>query len=613
MPHIQFFGIFLNVSKDVIFKSPEKDAAGLLAEFFETFPQYSSDDSKKKITDSWDFLLKKSDGLLRSCGKPYYLHPVRIAFILAQDEFDSDCIAAGILHSTPTLGATHEELEKIAGTDVATIIDGISRITNVQIKSKTLQQADAIRKMLFAMVDDVRVIFVKIADRLDRIRNIKNVEKPKQRQIAAEALDIWAPLADRLGMSNIKNEFEDLSLKYSNPDAFQQIKSVINLKKEERSEYLNNAVNKIQTEAEKIGIKVTITSRAKHFYSIYQKMRKRNKEPGELFDLLALRIICQKNQECYTLVGIVHSLWKPLEGRFKDYIAMPKSNGYQSLHTTVMCEDRPLEIQIRTQKMHDIAERGVASHWLYKKGKSHDLVDSSQLTIFNQLQELRDKQVTNENFFASLKSDLLGDEIYVFTPNGDVKHLPEGSTAIDFAYSIHSGIGEKIIGAKADGKIIPITQKLKNTQIIEILTNPQAHPTENQLKFAKTSKARQKIHAWLVANDPNFVDKIATEKLEAAKAEHEAQSHAIQDEKRKGHKKGTGPNEAPRNITKVKVAGSSNFIYNFAQCCRPAFPNPIVGYVSVSNGVMIHRADCLTYLRIPNHEKKTVPVEWDET
>lgn len=613
MPHIQFFGIFLNVSKDVIFKSLEKDAAGLLAEFFETFPQYSSDDSKKKITDSWDFLLKKSDGLLRSCGKPYYLHPMRIAFILAQDEFDSDCIAAGILHSTPTLGATHEELEKIAGTDVATIIDGISRITNVQIKSKTLQQADAIRKMLFAMVDDVRVIFVKIADRLDRIRNIKNVEKPKQRQIAAEALDIWAPLADRLGMSNIKNEFEDLSLKYSNPDAFQQIKSVINLKKEERSEYLNNAVNKIQTEAEKIGIKVTITSRAKHFYSIYQKMRKRNKEPGELFDLLAIRIICQKNQECYTLVGIVHSLWKPLEGRFKDYIAMPKSNGYQSLHTTVMCEDRPLEIQIRTQKMHDIAERGVASHWLYKKGKSHDLVDSSQLTIFNQLQELRDKQVTNENFFASLKSDLLGNEIYVFTPNGDIKHLPEGSTAIDFAYSIHSGIGEKIIGAKADGKIIPITQKLKNTQIIEILTNPQAHPTENQLKFAKTSKARQKIHAWLVANDPNFVDKIATEKLEAAKAEHEAQSHAIQDEKRKGHKKGTGPNKAPRNITKVKVAGSSNFIYNFAQCCRPAFPNPIVGYVSVSNGVMIHRADCLTYLRIPNHEKKTVPVEWDET
>ncbi len=600
------------MSKDVIFKSDENNPDLLLNEFFSTFTQYNEENSKKKITLAWSFLLKKSEGLLRSCGKPYYLHPMRIAFILAQDEFDSDCIVAGILHSTPTLGTTEQEIEQNFGKDVALIINGISRITNVPIKSKTLLQADAIRKMLFAMVDDVRVIFVKIADRLDRLRNIRNVENSKQRQIASEALDIWAPLADRLGMSNVKNEFEDLSLKYTNPDAFQQIKSVINLKKEERAEYLNNAVKKIQDEADKCGIKVTITSRAKHFYSIYQKMRKRNKEPGELFDLLALRIICQKKQECYTLVGIVHSLWKPLEGRFKDYIAMPKSNGYQSLHTTVMCKDRPLEIQIRTQKMHDIAEHGVASHWLYKKGKSHDFVDSSQLTIFNQLQELREKQVTDENFFASLKNDLLGSEIYVFTPNGDVKHLPEGSTAIDFAYAVHSGVGEKIVGAKADGKIIPITQELKNTQIIEILTNPQAHPTENQLKFAKTSKARQKIHSWLIANDPTFIDKIALEKQEAAKAEHEAQSHAIQDEKRKGHKKGVGPVEVPKNVTKVKVAGSLNFIYNFAQCCHPVFPCPIVGYVTISKGVMIHRADCLTYLRIPNNEKKTVPVEWNE-
>lgn len=595
----------------MVFKSDEQKPDELLAEFFNTFPQYNSDDSKQKISNAWQFLLEKSKGLVRSCGKPYYLHPMRIAFILAEDDFDSDCIAAGILHSTPTLGATSEELEKRFGKDVSKIIEGTSKITNVKVNSKTLQQADAIRKMLFAMVDDVRVIFVKIADRLDRLRNIRNLENSKQRQIAAEALDIWAPLADRLGMSNVKNEFEDLSLKYTNPAAYQQIKSVINLKKEERAEYLNNAVKKIQTEADKAGIKVTITSRAKHFYSIYQKMRKRNKEPGELYDLLALRIICQKNSECYTLVGIVHSLWKPLEGRFKDYIAMPKSNGYQSLHTTVMCEDRPLEIQIRTQKMHDIAERGVASHWLYKKGKSHDLVDSSQLAIFNQLQELREKQVTDENFFASLKSELLGDEIYVFTPNGEVKHLPEGSCAIDFAYAVHSGIGEKIVGAKADGKIIPITQPLKNTQIIEILTNPQAHPTESQLKFAKTSKARQKIHAWLVANDPNFVDKIALEKQEVAKAEHEAQSHAIQDEKRKGHKKGEGFVEPQKNVTKVKVAGSSNFIYSFAQCCKPKYPDAIVGYISTSKGVMIHRADCLTYLRVPNHEKKTVPVEWD--
>lgn len=601
------------MSKDIVFNASEDDPSGLLAEFFETFPVYNEESSKSLITKAWNFMLEKSAGMLRSCGKPYYLHPLRVAYILAQNEFDSVCITAGIIHNSYALNVTPEELTSKFGSEIAAIVACTSRIKNIPVNSRTLQQADAIRKMLFAMVDDVRVIFVKIADRLDRIRNIKSIEPQKQRQLASEVLDIWAPLADRLGMSAVKNEFEDLSLKYTNPDAFQQIKSVINLKKGERAEYLNSAVSKIQTEADKLGLKVTITSRAKHFYSIYQKMRKRNKEAGDIYDLLALRIICQRNQDCYTLVGIVHGLWKPLEGRFKDYIAMPKSNGYQSLHTTVMCEDRPLEIQIRTQKMHDIAEHGVASHWLYKKGTNHDLVDKSNLTIFNQLQELKEKPLSDENFFQTLKRDLLGDEIYVFTPNGDVKHLPEGSTAVDFAYAVHSGVGEKIIGAKADGKIIPLTQELKNTQIIEVLTNPQAHPTESQLKYAKTAKARQKIHAWLVANDPNFVDKLAAAKIEAENAVKEAASHAIQDEKRKGHKKGLGAKEpeAP-HITRVKVAGSSNFIYTFAQCCKPVYPDPIVGYVSMSKGVMIHRADCMTYLRVPNFERKTVPVEWDD-
>lgn len=602
------------MSKDVIFKTPEDNPQGLLAEFFETFPEYNSEDSKQKISEAWAFLLSNSEGMVRSSGRPYYLHPMRVAFILAQNEFDAECISAGFLHNIYTLNVSREKVLEKFGEEITNIVDGNSKIMNITVNSKTLQQADSIRKMLFAMVNDVRVIFVKIADKLDKIRNIRSLEPAQQRMIASETLDIWAPLADRLGMSSVKNEFEDLSLKYSNPDAFQQIKSVINLKKGERAAYLQNAVDKIQAEADKAGIqKISITSRAKHFYSIYQKMRKRNKEAGELFDLLALRIICQRNQDCYTLVGIVHSLWKPLEGRFKDYIAMPKSNGYQSLHTTVMCEDRPLEIQIRTQKMHDIAERGVASHWLYKKGTNHDLVDKNSLSIFNQLQELKDKPLSDESFFQHLKQDLLGNEIYVFTPNGDVKHLPEGSTAIDFAYAIHSGVGEKIVGAKADGKIIPLTQELKNTQIIEVLTNPQAHPTESQLKVARTAKARQKIHAWLTANDPTFVDKVELAKIETEKAAKEAASHAIQDEKRKGHKKGLGAKEAEAPaITKVKVAGSSNFIYNFAQCCKPKYPDPIVGYVSMSKGVMIHRADCLTYLRVPNYERKTVPVEWDD-
>lgn len=591
------------MSQEKVFFADENNPSALLQEFIQKFSFYS-DSSKEKITKAWDFLLQNCKDKKRPCGSPYYLHPLRIAYILAQREFDDDCICAGLLHSIYDFEITSEEITSQFGTSVAKIIDGTSKIMHIPVNSKTLHQADAIRKMLFAMVDDVRVIFVKLADRLDRIRNIKTLESSQQKLLASEIIDIWAPLADRLGMSKEKNEFEDLSLKYTNPDAFQQIKAVIAQKKDERAAYLQKAVSTIQVEADKIGIQVSISSRAKHFYSIYQKMRKRNKEPSELFDLLALRVICQHKTDCYTLIGIVHGLWKPLEGRFKDYIAMPKANGYQSLHTTVMCEDKPLEIQIRTQKMHDIAEHGVASHWLYKKGMNHDLVDVNNLSIFNQLQELRNKPLSDETFFQNFKNDLLGDEVLVFTPKGEVKKLPLGSNAIDFAYSIHSAIGEKIVGAKANGKIIPLTQPLQNTQIIEILTNPQAHPTEAQLKSVKTTKAKQKIHSWLVANDSTFEAKSNT-----AKIENEA-SKVIQEEHRK-HKKGTGLPQEQKETGKVKVGNTTNFIVTFAKCCNPKYPDPISGYVSTGRGLIIHKANCITFHRIPNIQKRTLEVEWE--
>ena len=591
------------MSQEKVFFADENNPSALLQEFIQKFSFYS-DSSKEKITKAWDFLLQNCKDKKRPCGSPYYLHPLRIAYILAQREFDDDCICAGLLHSIYDFEITSEEITSQFGTSVAKIIDGTSKIMHIPVNSKTLHQADAIRKMLFAMVDDVRVIFVKLADRLDRIRNIKTLESSQQKLLASEIIDIWAPLADRLGMSKEKNEFEDLSLKYTNPDAFQQIKAVIAQKKDERAAYLQKAVSTIQVEADKIGIQVSISSRAKHFYSIYQKMRKRNKEPSELFDLLALRVICQHKTDCYTLIGIVHGLWKPLEGRFKDYIAMPKANGYQSLHTTVMCEDKPLEIQIRTQKMHDIAEHGVASHWLYKKGMNHDLVDVNNLSIFNQLQELRNKPLSDETFFQNFKNDLLGDEVLVFTPKGEVKKLPLGSNAIDFAYSIHSAIGEKIVGAKANGKIIPLTQPLQNTQIIEILTNPQAHPTEAQLKSVKTTKAKQKIHSWLVANDSTFEAKSNT-----AKTENEA-SKVIQEEHRK-HKKGTGIPQEQKETGKVKVGNTTNFIVTFAKCCNPKYPDPISGYVSTGRGLIIHKANCITFHRIPNIQKRTLEVEWE--
>lgn len=591
------------MSQEKVFFADENNPSALLQEFIQKFSFYS-DSSKEKISKAWDFLLQNCKDKKRPCGSPYYLHPLRIAYILAQREFDDDCICAGLLHSIYDFEITSEEITSQFGTSVAKIIDGTSKIMHIPVNSKTLHQADAIRKMLFAMVDDVRVIFVKLADRLDRIRNIKTLESSQQKLLASEIIDIWAPLADRLGMSKEKNEFEDLSLKYTNPDAFQQIKAVIAQKKDERAAYLQKAVSTIQAEADKIGIQVSISSRAKHFYSIYQKMRKRNKEPSELFDLLALRVICQHKTDCYTLIGIVHGLWKPLEGRFKDYIAMPKANGYQSLHTTVMCEDKPLEIQIRTQKMHDIAEHGVASHWLYKKGMNHDLVDVNNLSIFNQLQELRNKPLSDETFFQNFKNDLLGDEVLVFTPKGEVKKLPLGSNAIDFAYSIHSAIGEKIVGAKANGKIIPLTQPLQNTQIIEILTNPQAHPTEAQLKSVKTTKAKQKIHSWLVANDSTFEAKSNT-----AKTENEV-SKVIQEEHRK-HKKGTGLPQEQKETGKVKVGNTTNFIVTFAKCCNPKYPDPISGYVSTGRGLIIHKANCITFHRIPNIQKRTLEVEWE--
>jgi GTP diphosphokinase / guanosine-3',5'-bis(diphosphate) 3'-diphosphatase len=596
---------------DVVTNNEETDPDVLIAAFFRTFADYTAED-QQRITAAWNFLFEKTQNIKRGCGKPYYLHPMRVAAVLAESRMDADCLIAGLFHNILTIeGVSAAELTTCFGATVSKIVSDTSKITNLKINSKTIQQADSIRKMLFAMVDDVRVILVKLADRLDRMRNLKSLDEKSQRAVAAEVMDIWAPLADRLGMSSVKTEMEDLSLKYTNPDVFQQIKAIVAQKKGERADYLEKAVQAIYKASEKAGITVSISSRAKHFYSIYQKMRKRNKGADELYDLLALRIICPANQDCYTLIGIVHGLWKPLDGRFKDYIAMPKANGYQSLHTTVMCDGKPLEIQIRTAEMHNVAEHGVASHWLYKKGTNHDLVDVNKLGIFNQLRELRTEHVNDETFFNELKSDLLGDEIFVFTPRGDVVQLPAGSTAVDFAYHVHSAIGEKIVGAKADGKIIPLATPLKNTQIIEIITNPQAHPTVNQLNIVRTSKARQKIHAWLTANDPTFIDHDAAAKKEAENAANQIYSQQVQ--KKKRVKNGAVAHTPMHYTGKIRIGDTTNFLVNIAHCCNPKPGDPIVGYVSRGRGIIVHRADCLTFQRIPNIENRSVEVTWDQT
>ena len=610
----------------------ETDPQVLIDTFFRTFPDQYEGEAGETVRSAWDYLISKTGKLRRKCGLPYYLHPMRVACVLAKSRLDTDTVVAGFLHNILDVDADClGEIASKFGRSVADICAGTAKITGLRIQSKTMQEADSIRKMLFAMIDDIRIIFVKLADRLDRMRNLRMVSPDAQREVAREVIDIWAPLAGRLGMNDVKNEMEDLSLKYTNPDAFQQIKALVAQKKDERDSYLQGAVKKIYTASEKAGFSVSITSRAKHFYSIYQKMRRRNKEAGELYDLLALRIICQTVSECYTLVGIVHGLWKPLDGRFKDYIAMPKSNGYQSLHTTVLCEGKPLEIQIRTQEMHNVAEHGVASHWLYKKGTNHDLVKAEDLSIINQLKELRDEQLSAQggaqgaagspddgHFFEKLRGELLGDSIYVFTPKGDVKELPAGSNAIDFAYAIHTAVGEKVIGAKADGRIIPLTAPLQNTQIVEVLTSPQAHPTQGQLKAVKTGKAHQKIHAWLVANDPTFIDREAEAKKQAevaANTEYSrkmAQKHQLHrpQDGRKHAKKDAG-DDGENYTGRIRIDNTTNFFITIARCCSPRPGDPISGYVSRKRGITVHRADCLTFLRIPDLEHRQVTVEWD--
>jgi len=606
------------MSTNLVFKSDYKNPSALIEEFFAKH-DYISQQEKENVLKAWNFLTEKCAQNPSEEETPHYIHPLRVADILAENKLDSDTIISAILHPIMEFGVTPEDLKNGFGETVYNMVKTVHTILNMPINAKTLHQSDAIRNMLFVLSDDARVILLAIADRLDRVRNIKSFTPEQQKVIADAGINIWAPLADRLGMQAEKNEFEDLSLKYTNPAVFQQIKAIVSQKKDERSVYLEKAVQAIYKSAEKMHLKVEVHSRAKHFYSIYQKMRKRNKEAGELYDLLALRILCETPAECYTIIGIVHGLWTPLDGRFKDYIAMPKANGYQSLHTTVMCEGKPLEIQIRTHQMHNMAEHGIASHWLYKKGSSRDLIESEKLDIYNRMQKLKEMLVTDGSTFTTLKQELIGDEIYVFTPKGDVKKLPAGATAVDFAYSIHSAIGEKIIAAKADGKIIPISKPLQNTQIIEVITNPQAHPTEAQLSYAKTSKAHQKIHSWLMANDPTFSEALAL-KAEAEKSDEapkndagENQNLLHQRKQKQRPKKGTQKNpELPKPNRRVLVQGEPNVLYNLSQCCHPHYPDLICGYVTRSKGVSIHRADCLIYQRIPEKDKRSVEVQWDE-
>jgi len=549
----------------------------------------------------------------RASGDPYIVHPIGVAQSLIELKMDPDTIIAALLHdSLEDTSATKDSLQDRFGPDVMMMVDGVTKIDDLSSKNKTVQEAESIRKMLFAMVKDIRVILIKLADKLHNMRTLQYLPADRQKSIAQECLDIYAPLADRLGISWMKDELEDLSLKHLNRDAYEQIKQIVALKKGERADFLNRVQETIQKEAVLSGIDITMSSRAKHFYSIYQKMRKRNKGAEELYDLMGLRIFCEEQNDCYTLLGIVHRLWKPLDGRFKDYIAMPKANGYRSLHTTVMCWDGKLiEIQIRTAEMHRIAEFGIASHWLYKKGSTNEIVKLEDVSIVNRLKSWNNIQLTSGSFLEDIKRELLKDSIYVFTPKGNVIELPSGSTPIDFAYHIHSAIGDHCIGAKADGSIIQLSAELKNTQVVEIQTSPSAHPHLNWLRAVRTAKARSKIRAWLQQNDDTLIidrNIVAKKRLTTPPPVPPVMPKPLDHIQTLVYGQ-----TISEGVLQVTVENERNMLIRFAQCCRPVTGDPIIGYVSRGRGIIVHRRNCRNVASIPDFLQRKTEVEWESS
>ena len=535
------------------------------------------------------------------------------ASILMDLNLDTDTVIAALLAEADSKAVEakdqEEKLSSLFGSQTAMLIMNYAKISRLSATNKTILEAENIRNMLLALTDDIRVILITLAEKLYSLRTPDLIPPEKRKNFAQECLDIYAPLANRLGTSKIKDELEDLSLKFLNREVYQQIKDIVSVKRAERLKFLSQAREALITEAEKSRIKISVSSRPKHFYSIYMKMRKRNKSAEEIFDLFGMRIICETIEQCYTLLGIVHSLWKPGAGRFRDYIANPKSNGYQSLHTTVIIDEWLLEIQIRTNEMHSLAENGIASHWLYKKGSTHEQMQLSDINTVNKLRNWRhsnNEQSAASAWLKEIKQDIFKNTIYVFTPQGKVIALPAGATPIDFAYCVHSAIGDHCMGAKANGVIIPLSRELHNTEVIEILTNTTAHPHLSWLSIAKTHKARNKIRNWLRIND----DSIVAERNIAAKKK------PVAPEILPVPAAGTLQlqqviNAVPSDILSVKIEQEKNILLHFAHCCNPVVGDLITGYVSRGRGIIIHRKDCPNLANIPDFESRQIKADWE--
>ncbi|MBJ6727708.1 RelA/SpoT family protein [Geomesophilobacter sediminis] len=612
------------------------------------------------LRKAYVFSAKVHQGQTRLSGEPYLVHPMEVAGILADLKLDLPAVVTGLLHDTveDTL-TTIEELDALFGPEVARLVDGVTKIGKIHFKTKEESQAENFRKMLLAMANDIRVILVKLADRLHNMRTLQYQPEAKQRAIAKETLDIYAPIANRLGISWVKGELEDLSFRYLEPQLYYDLASKVAKKKQERESYVSSVKEIIKKQLEEHGIKGEVSGRSKHLYSIYRKMQSRNVDIDQIYDLIAIRVNVDDIRECYEVLGIIHSTWKPIPGRFKDYIAMPKGNMYQSLHTTVIGPlGERMEVQIRTSEMHRVAESGIAAHWKYKEGgKGYDEKEVRRFTWLRQLLEWQQELDDSREFMDTVKVELFPEDVFVFTPKGDVKGFPKGSTPIDFAYSIHSDVGHRCVGAKVNGKLVPLKHELKTGDIVEVITSPHHTPSKDWLKIVKSSRARNRIRAWVKTEERmrsiilgreicekefrrysvNFAKMSKTgelkrvaqefgfqaeddlmasvgygklssnqilgkllpaEKLEAAAEHKETRIGKVLD-KLKG-----------KSSSAIQIDGVEDVLVRFGKCCNPLPGDEIVGFITRGRGVTIHTRDCP--FALDSEPERRIEVAWNK-
>ena len=634
---------------------------------------YMNSEHVKFVNKAYRYAENAHKGQMRKSGEEYINHPIQVAGILAEINMDPVTVATGFLHDVvEDTDYTYDDIAEDFSKEVADLVDGVTKLGKFKFTSQREHQAENHRKMILAMAQDVRVILVKLADRLHNMRTLKFHKPEKQRSIATETLEIYAPLADRLGISRIKWELEDLSLRYTNPQQFYRIVHLTASRREDREQYIEDAIGAINSSIDELDIKAEITGRPKHIYSIYRKMKNQRKQFEEIYDLLAIRVLVDSIKDCYAVLGAIHTQWKPMPGRFKDYIAMPKANMYQSLHTTVLGPNAtPLEVQIRTHQMHEIAEYGVAAHWAYKEGVTTKVQNDQvgdQLSWFRDIIELQSESNDAYEFMDAIKQDFFTDKVYVFTPNGDVMELPDGASTLDFAYHVHTEVGAKSTGAKVNGKIVPLNYKLKTGDIVEIITSASSSgPSRDWLNFVNTSKARNKIRRHFKAQDQELAvengQKIVTdliteqelnpkdfmsndkmskhaqlfnykdaESLYAAIGFNEVRPLTVVNKlTEKARKEREQENQLSNTTTKtmeqksepdkitihhedgVVVEDAENLLLRLSKCCNPVPGDEIVGYITRGRGISVHRKDCPNVMDEEELEKRLIEVEWENT